>query len=88
MCAIFAAHVFIHITNICSSLVLLLYIFIYNYIAYIKYVPLSHLRSKEGQFIYITYSTGSGMLTRLCTLCHQVTSFNEVYALVPVHISH
>ena len=43
--------------NIYIYMYVVTYIYVYIYI-YI-YVPLSHLRSKESQCIYITYCTGS-----------------------------
>jgi len=55
------------------------------------YVPLSHLRTKESQYIYITYSTGSGMLTRYAyalRVIKQQDTCNEMHVLKQaVHIS-
>jgi len=49
------------------------------------YVPLSHLRSKESQCIYITYSTSSGMLTRYT---HCMSSSDKMYLVNWWHTVH
>ena len=45
----------------------------HNY-TFMRYVPLSHLRSKGKASAYILYCTGSGMLTRY-THCGQCNIF-------------
>jgi len=51
------------------------------------YVPLSHLRSKESQCIYITYSTDSGKVTRYTHYMSSVNKYQWVYLVKTVCIS-
>ena len=68
-----------------------IYSFFVVYIHIYTYVTLSHLRSKGNAIAYVSYCTGSGMLTRYTHWyrCVYLVNWqvNEIYALISVHIS-
>jgi len=53
----------------------------------LEYVLLSHLGSKESQWVYITYSTGSGVLYKRYTHTVLMSWYQCIHFIKAVHIS-